>query len=257
MKKEIKIYGLEAINSSNLKDRTTVKIKNKDGVYENKTTLSNIDKTVIHYFKSKEQFLYYLKQKGIIDKRFDDIKIVYKHVGYQTIELEFNNELLKHVAENSLYDVNIEAVRPEFELVLNEFIKMCKDNNFYNLVSSGKTIPQHLKERANQLNKFIDSGNNEDYGEFSRIRESISNMLKSYKTFRTIFIYINSYKNNKEIVQPSYLPGISKEQVDGQISLPNLQQEKEEIEGVYTKEEFMTREEMNEAYNGGTPYMGR
>ena len=245
---ERKLYGLEAINSQNLTDRVKIKMNSEDGRgHEYKSTLHMIDKNITSYFSNKQQLLNYFISKGIITDKYDDIKITYRYRGIRTIEPVFSSdEIIKKVSENATSNVDTNKNQTEYNYIVDTFVKYCKEDNFFNMILKSEQIPEHLKDRANQLNKFIDSGSNEDAHEKIEIINSIKNMLASYKTFRTIAIYIDSYLKQKELsVKQSVLPEIPSKQ----------QQLKTEVveEDLDEKEEFLTEEEIEETYKGSNP----
>lgn len=245
---ERKLYSLEAINSNNKADRCVIKIKNYNGEYEQKSYLARIDEHITTYFKNKKQLLYYLKEKKIIAGYYDDIKITYRHNGINALELEFNtNEILKEIAKDSKTKIDIEKCEKQFNYVLNKFIDLCKENLFFDFINKSEQIPEHLKKRANELNKFINDDTNESTKKMIEIKSSIKSMLTNYKTFRTITIYIDSYMNNKEVAKTTSLPDNKKMQKQLQIKEENIDYDREE------KEEFLTEEEIEHGYYGNKP----
>lgn len=241
---ERKLYSLEAINSNNKTDRCVIKIKNYNGEYEQKSYLARIDEHITTYFKSKKQLLYYLKEKKIIAGYYDDIKITYRHNGINALELEFNtNEILKEIAKDSKTKIDIEKCEKQFNYVLNKFINLCKEDVFFDLINKSEQISEHLKRRANELNKFIDNNTIESIKRMEEIKKSIKDSLVNYKTFRTILMYIDCYMNDKEISKTTLLPDNKK--IQRQVEIETIDYDREE------KEEFLTEEEIEFGYHDG------
>lgn len=241
---ERKLYSLEAINSNNKADRCVIKIKNYNGEYEQKSYLARIDEHITTYFKSKKQLLYYLKEKKIIAGYYDDIKITYRHNGINALELEFNtNEILKKIAKDSKTNIDIEKCEKQFNYVLNKFIDLCKEDVFFDLINKSEQISEHLKRRANELNKFIDNNTIESTKRMEEIKKSIKDSLVNYKTFRTILMYIDCYMNDKEISKTTLLPNNKK--IQRQVEIETIDYDREE------KEEFLTEEEIEFGYHDG------
>lgn len=241
---ERKLYSLEAINSNNKADRCVIKIKNYNGEYEQKSYLARIDEHITTYFKSKKQLLYYLKEKKIIAGYYDDIKITYRHNGINALELEFNtNEILKKIAKDSKTNIDIEKCEKQFNYVLNKFIDLCKEDVFFDLINKSEQISEHLKRRANELNKFIDNNTIESTKRMEEIKKSIKDSLINYKTFRTILMYIDCYMNDKEISKTTLLPDNKK--IQRQVEIETIDYDREE------KEEFLTEEEIEFGYHDG------
>ena len=241
---ERKLYSLEAINSNNKADRCVIKIKNYNGEYEQKSYLARIDEHITTYFKSKKQLLYYLKEKKIIAGYYDDIKITYRHNGINALELEFNtNEILKEIAKDSKTNIDIEKCEKQFNYVLNKFIDLCKEDVFFDLINKSEQISEHLKRRANELNKFIDNNTIESTKRMEEIKKSIKDSLVNYKTFRTILMYIDCYMNDKEISKTTLLPNNKK--IQRQVEIETIDYDREE------KEEFLTEEEIEFGYHDG------
>lgn len=246
--RERKLYSLEAINSSDKTDRHIIKIKNAEGKYEKKAYLSRIDEHITTYFESLEHLLYYLKQANIIADRYDDIKITYRHSGIKSIDLVFKgNDIIKQVAKNSKTEVDLEKNSGTFNHVVNHFFKLCQDDLFFDLINKSSQIPEHLKIRANELNKFINGNTNEDANKMIEIKTSIKSMLKNYKVFRTIVLYIDCFLNDKEIQQQIMLPEINNKNIKNQttINTYEIAYDREE------KEEFLSEEELKKAYPDG------
>lgn len=238
---EKKLYSLEAINSNKKTERHTIKVKNDLGKYENKTYLANIDKHITTYFKSKEQFLYYLKQKGIITDQYDDVKITYRHNGIQAIDLVFNdNNIIKEISKDSKTKININDNIDRFYQVLENFCELCKDDCFFKIINRSNQIPERLKIRASQLHNFIYDEN--ELEQIQEIEEDIKNNLTNYKIFRTVVMYIDSYKNNKKFSERTMLPEKKEGQVEGQTYIKNVEVEYDRLE----KEEFLSEEELEQ-----------
>lgn len=241
---ERKLYSLEAINSNNKADRCVIKIKNYNGEYEQKSYLARIDEHITTYFKSKKQLLYYLKEKKIIAGYYDDIKITYRHNGINALELEFNtNEILKEIAKDSKTNIDIEKCEKQFNYVLNKFINLCKEDVFFDLINKSEQIPEHLKRRANELNKFIDNNTTESIKRMTEIKKSVKKSLVNYKIFRTILMYMDCYMNDTEISKTTLLPDNKK--IQRQVEIETIDYDREE------KEEFLTEEEIEFGYHGG------
>lgn len=236
---ERKLYSLEAINSKCREDRYTIKVKNRLGQYEEKVYLSNIDEHITTYFKNLDQFLYYLKQKGIIASKYDSIKITYRHNGIQTLDPIFKeNEILNKISKNAKTKIDLEKNKKEFIYILDQFFNLCENEHFCNILLKSHQIPQKLKDGIKELNNIVYTDKTPD-----EIKYQISEILINYKILRTIVVYIDGYINNKKIPMQTTLP--PKNENGKQITLP------EDFEVVYDreeKEEFFSEEELKSSY---------
>ena len=107
---------------------------------------------------------------------------------------------------------------------------------FFDLINKSEQIPEQLKRRANELNKFIDNNTTESIKRMIEIKKSVKKSLVNYKTFRTILMYMDCYMNDTEISKTTLLPDNKK--IQRQVEIETIDYDREE------KEEFLTEEEI-------------